>query len=341
MFVDITGEIKDLADRYLNGVRPSGSDNIMALCPFHDDSSASFAMSLLNGVFFCHACHAKGSLRTFLRDMGVPRSVVDQKYKVLLEEARKATPAPPDKMKPGVFDVTPIPDSFLGLLDYTPQSLLSAGFHEATLRHFEVGWDNWHGRITYPIRNINGQLVGVSGRTVHEGVKPRYKIYDGEYKTWDLPPRYGWDKRYILYNAHEVYPAVALLSGDPRNQHVVVVEGFKAAMWLHQAGMKNVVALLGSYMSWEQRWILEKLSGSVYLFLDNNFAGRDGTIKAGAQLGAGSSGVRVIEYPKRLLHDENAQPDSLTPDEVWEQFADAEPYYSWFDHFMNRQQPGQ
>lgn len=336
MFVDITTEIWDLANHFLYGVRKSGSENIMALCPFHDDHSASFAMSLVNGVYFCHACHAKGSLRTFLRNIGVSRSSLDLQYKVLLEEAKKATPTPPDPTRPGVFDILPIPDSFLGLLDYTPQSLLSDGFDEATLRHFEVGWDQWHGRITYPIRDIKGELVAISGRTVHEDVKPKYKIYDREYAAWDLPERWGWDRRRVLYNAHEAFPALFMF--NPPSIQVVLVEGFKACMWVHQAGLPNVVALMGSYLSWEQRWILERLSGKVYIFLDNNFAGRKGTIAAGAELSARSVDVRVIEYPERLLFEEEAQPDTLTPDEVWEQFAEAESYYNWLTHFLDRQE---
>jgi DNA primase len=336
MFIDITGEVLDLAHKYLNKVRPSGSENIMALCPFHDDTSASFAMSLVNGVYFCHACHAKGNLKTFLRELGVPRSIVDQKYKVLLDEARKASPAPPDPTRPGVFDITPIPDAFLGLLDYTHQDMVSAGFHEETLRHFEVGWDRWHERITYPIRDIKGELVGISGRTVHDGVKPRYKIYDKEYTAWELPARYGWDRRFVLYNAHQVVPPLVQYTPDQTN--IIVVEGYKAAMWVWQAGLKNVVALMGSYLSWEQRWILEWLSGTVYLFLDNNFAGRTGTITAAQELLKSSPRVRIIEYPDRLIEDEKAQPDDLTSDEVWEQFAEAMPYYNWLHRFLERQE---
>jgi len=338
MHIDITSEIRALADHFLRGVKPSGSDHVMALCPFHDDHSASFAMSLINGVYFCHSCHAKGSLRTFLRNIGVPRSIVELQYEVLLQEARKATPAPPDPMSPGVFDNTPIPDSFLGLLDYTPQSLLSAGFHEETIRYFEVGWDDWHGRITYPIRDIHGQLVAISGRTVHSGVKPRYKIYDREYEIWDLPARHGWDKRTVLYNAHEVYPAI--FTHNSRDSHIVLVEGFKACMWVHQAGLPNPLGLMGSYLSWEQRWILERIGATVHLFLDNNYAGRKGTIEAGDALLARTVDVKVIEYPPRLLAEENAQPDDLTAEEMWEQFAEAEPYYTWLTRFLDREQQG-
>jgi len=335
MILDVTSEVHDIAQRYLHQVRSSGSENVIALCPFHDDHSASFAMSVVTGVYFCYACHAKGNLFTFLREIGVPRSVIDQKYKTLLQAVREASPAPKDGTRPGIFRSDPIPDSFLGLFDYTHPSLLDSGFEEGTLHRFEVGWDRWHGRITYPIRDIQGNLVAISGRTVHEGVSPRYKIYDREYQAWNLPARIGWDRRMVLYNAHQVIPP--LVTYDPTHTSIILVEGYKAAMWVWQTGLMNVVALMGSYLSWEQAWQFQWLSGTVYVFLDNDHAGRGGTIEAGNAL-LSTSSVKVIEYPERLLEDDDAQPDSLTQDEVLEQYAGAECYTNWLEDFLDRQQ---
>ena len=334
MLLDITTEVNDIIYTYLDGVKPSGAENVMALCPFHDDNSASFAMNILTGVYFCHACHAKGNLFTFLRELKVPRSVIEQKYRVLLNEVRKQSPKKLDATQSSIFNIPPIQESFLGLLDYTHQSLIDAGFTEDTLRYFEVGWDNWHGRISYPIRDISGNLVGISGRTTLPNVKPKYKIYDSEYKAWGLPARYGWDKRLVLYNAHQVIPPMIMCS--PPETSIILVEGFKAAMWLWQAGLKNVVALLGSYLSEEQAWQFQWLDGTVYLFLDNNTPGQLGTLGAGIRLQKEMSLIKVIEYPKRLMDDDNAQPDALTADEVWEQYMDAQSLYQWTTSCVER-----
>ncbi len=324
--IDISQEIYALAENYLGKVRRSGPENVMAVCPFHEETKPSFAMSLINGVFFCHSCHARGTLRTFLRDMGVGAQALKLSYGALIEAAKNNSPTPPDPLKPGVFEMRPIDENFLGLLDYCPEQLKQDGFTEETLRHFEVGYDQWHNRITYPLRDLTGNLVGISGRALSAEAWPRYKIYDTEYTTWHLPERRNWNKSGMLYNAHVVYPVTVQLRPDA--DFVAVVEGFKACMWVHQAGITNVVALLGSYMSWEQRWILARMGVPVYLFLDNNQAGLNGTLKAGAALTEGPS-VRVIEYPERLEHDEDAQPDSLTAEEVLEQFSAAQPYVPW------------
>jgi DNA primase len=328
--LDTRTEIMGIAQRYLQKVRPSGAENVMALCPFHEDTSASFAMNILNGVYFCHACHAKGNLFTFLRGLGVSRTLIDLQYKELLEEARKAIPALPDPTNPGVFSLEPLDESVLGFFDgYTLTSLLEKGFAESTIRHFDVGYDKWHSRITYPIRDIKGQLVAINGRAVYPGMRPRYKIYDKEYAQWGVAPRTTWDKRKVLYNMHTILPALQL--HEQTNAHLVIVEGYKACMWVWQAGIKNVAALMGSYLSWEHRWIIEQFSGRVYLFLDNNDAGNNGTFEAGAALRSYGSTIRpyVIEYPSRLAEDVDAQPDNLTAEEVQTQFLNAVPFATW------------
>jgi DNA primase len=109
---------------------------------------------------------------------------------------------------------------------------------------------------------------------------------------------------------------------------LVVVEGFKACMWVWQAGIKNVVALLGTYLSKEQRWIIERIGAPVYLFLDNNDAGITGIHKSAQQL-RHSTKLFVIEYPERLQEDDKAQPDKLTVEEIWEQRNSAVSYFDW------------
>lgn len=329
--MDVSAEVYSLAKQYLRRVRRSGPYDIMSVCPFHrkadgsEEKTPSFALSLLKGVFFCHACHVRGNLHTFLRNLGVTRSVIDTQYRDLIDEASKNLPPPPDALNPKLYELPSIPEAVLGLLDYCPNALLSAGFTQQTLFHFEVGYDRWHLRMTFPLRDIKGQLVGISGRA-EDGIKPRYKVYTTEYETWGLPAAAEPDRRCVLYNVDKIYPSVYFK--NPTDEIVVVVEGFKACMWLWQAGIRNVVALLGTYLSWEHKWILEHLGAPVYLFLDNNYAGRDGTIKAADAL-AKSLNVHVVNYPARLEDDEDAQPDSCTVDEVLESIGSAPTYLAW------------
>ena len=329
----VSDEIRTIANQHLQKVRPSGPDNVMALCPFHvksdgrPEQNPSFAMSLSNGLWFCHACQSKGNLYTFLRDVGIDRGQIDYRYRMILDAANKNMPVEFNPARPQVFSDNPIPDSLLGIFDYCPTDLTNAGFAQPTLQHFEVGFDMTHYRITYPVRDLAGRLVAISGRSVTDSY-PKYKIYDTEYVQWDLPARQNWNKREVLWNADKVYPEIYF---DTNPALVVVVEGFKAGMWVWQAGIKNVVALLGTYMSHEHKWILERMGAPVYLFLDNNDPGYEGTLKCGEKLRK-SQRPFVVEYPERLQDDEKAQPDSLTPEEVCTQVSSARSYFDWLAH---------
>lgn len=329
--LNVSKEIEAIAAAYLKNIKKSGPENIMAICPFHrkedgsEERRPSFSMNIYTGVYFCHTCQATGTLRRFLIDIGMPREFVHLRYRDLLEEAKKNLPPPPDPTRPGVFDIEPINEGFLGLFDgYDLTEMLSWGFTQDTLTHFEVGYDRWHMRYTYPIRDIKGDLVGISGRALDDAW-PKYKIYDKEYVTWGLPERLNWDKRKVLYNCNEVYPQ--LISASPSDEPLVIVEGFKACMWVWQAGIRNVVALMGAYLSWEQEWILNRLGHRLCLFLDNNYAGIKGTLGAGVRLM--NRGVHVVCYPDRLRDNTDAQPDSCTLDEVFERVHTALPYQEW------------
>ena len=331
--METTSEIRALANEYLKRVKPSGPENVMALCPFHvkSDGTAerhpSFAMSLITGLWFCHSCQAKGNLYTFLRDFGLNRQQIELRYQPLLEAAKRNLPPKPDPARPNVFSTDPIPEGLLGIFEHCPITLLEEGFEERTLKHFGVGFDMSHLRITFPLRDLAGNLVGISGRTVQD-YWPKYKIYTDEYPTWELPERINWDKRTVLWNADLIYPQVYFQT-EPA--YIVVVEGFKAAMWLWQAGITNVVALLSTYLSNEQKWILERMGAPVYLWFDNNYPGQTGLVKTAENL-RHSLRVGVIEYPERLIDDEDAQPDSCAIEETREQVRKARNYFDWRAH---------
>ena len=329
--MNIRDEVHQIARQYLNKVRKSGPDDIMAVCPFHlkedgtPERKPSFAMNLSTGLYFCHSCQSKGNLFTFLRDIGLSRELIERRYRFTINEVSKNVPLPPNPLRPLVFEMAPVEEAVLGLFDYCPFELMDKGFMVETMRHFEVGYDRWHNRITYPLRDLKGRLVGISGRNV-DGTGSKYKVYTQEYVTWGLPAYPEPDKRAILWNADKVFSQVYF--DHPNKNIVVVVEGFKANMWVHQAGLKNVVAILGTYLSWEHKWILERLGVPVYLFLDNNTPGRIGTIKAADSL-TGSLPVHVVNYPDRLIEVEEAQPDDCTPEEVLNQVATAPSYLNW------------
>lgn len=324
--MSINDQIFEVVNQYLQKPHRSGPDNVMAICPFHSKSDGSeekhpsFAMSLVNGLWFCHACQAKGNLYTFLRDIGLERHEITTRYQTLIHEANNNSPAPKNPINHSSIssELMIIPESFLGLFDYCPTQLLDDGFTVETLRHFDIGYDKWHSKVTYPIRDTVGNLIAISGRKL-SGNGPKYKIYDTEYQIWGMPNRLGWNKSFVLWNIHSLYPEIYHKNTKER---IVIVEGFKACMWVWQSGITNVVAMLGMYLSKEQQWILERLGSPIYLFLDNNDPGKLGVRKSIEKLRKSLS-VKIVNYPTRIMDNEDAQPDSCTKEEIIRQVNNA------------------
>lgn len=318
--------LRELAPQALAGATLSTSF-IMVRCPFHGggmEKTPSCSVSRVKPVFFCHACSTGGHIGRFLRAVGAPVDVskkvvekIDYDYSEFGEGKGHSifTGANPYRGK-FILD-----DDILDDWRLKPQSLVHAGFLEKTLRHFEVGVDNSSARITFPLRNVYGELVGVSGRTFVEGTEPRYKIYSAK----DLA-RFGVDPGYstqaikgaMLWHAHLVFP-IAFHQTAP----IIVTEGFKAAMWVWQNGFHNVVALIGAHLTKLQAELLARTASEVTLFLDNNAAGVKGTHSAGKLL-IDKNIVKVATYP-----DLRQQPDNLQQLELASAISNAKHFVQW------------
>lgn len=295
--MNVEDKVMATLEQYIDGpIRKAGPSNVIMRCPFHSDNSPSFAMNIFNGLFICYACGEKGGFRSFLYKLGLSQEDVQHHFGLTLQRLQENAPPPPDLDNPGVIvDDTNrhIPPDLLGIFHKCPMSLLDEGFSEDVLQDFGVGVDERHNRITFPLRDMQGTLVGISGRALLDSMEMRYKVYKEEYRTWDLPP-YETDKSLLLWNAHKV-----LTNPGP----LVIVEGFKGCMWVHQAGIPNVVALMTKYMSWAQRWLIQKHGGPYILMLDNDEAGIQGTISVGKSLSEVSPHVRVVDYDEEQPTD--------------------------------------
>lgn len=322
----MTSPILEIVEKYLDKIKRTGPTNIMARCPFHDDNNPSFTMSLDQGLYICFSCGEKGNIYTFLRGVGLSRNTIEatvESVKELLETNKSYRPSVTSKK---FFKNEPLPESLLGLFDYCPTDLLDAGFEEQILQKYDIGFDRINMRITYPLRDHHGNLVGISGRTVVDAW-PRYKIYDSDdLKDLGYPNHRTVEKSEFIWNYHRVYPDVYF----GREDSLVLVEGFKAALWLIQCGIPNVVALMGIFLTTHQRVLVEKIRGPIYVFLDNNEIGRKATPRV-AKILARTMPVHVVEYPLCTWDDEDPpqQPDQLSPDEVREALERAPEYFRW------------
>lgn len=319
------------AEKYLRFIRASGRDNVGGPCPFHkggQERKPSFYINLENGMFFCHTCHVKGTFAQFLKAMGESRFIID----AVIDEARKSY----KKARViGAGDVASgqhfLSESLLGVFQYCPVSLVEAGFDEKLLQKLEIGFDRKQHRIIFPLRDLYGNLVGLNGRTVRDEY-PRYKVY-GTPDLLNYAPddaqviaryhRYTIKSHDYWWNLHNVFPSVFYGTTGT----IIIVEGYKACIWLLQHGFENTIAIQGSWMSQAQERILSLMGGTVILFLDANEAGRRGSLDAGRRLIKLRYNVKVCSYPEELAED--GQPDNLTPEGLNRVIDSAESFPRW------------
>lgn len=329
--MEIIEKLLEIAPELGNNLK-RGQDYVLVTCPFHgggQEKTPSLSISTWKPVFLCHGCKEAGHVSQLFRHYGLSREHID----VIIPRTEYTK----EKTGPVAAKLHKNQDPFRGkyilhedILDayrLKPTSLERDGYHEMTLRHFEVGYDSKNIRITYPLRTVFGELVGISGRTIIEGVEPRYKIYDGELKEredFKIPKDYTMSevKSSILWHGHVVRPLLFL--HDKADTELIITEGFKACMWVWQAGHEDVVALVGSYLTPFHAELIARATRRALLFLDADEAGIKGTRWGGRLLTEKGVAVRVASYPEGAK-----QPDDLTKEGVAHAIEQAQSLRRW------------
>jgi DNA primase len=341
-------QILSLIERYLGRGHYSGEDNISLPCPIHKTKDGNpFSINVTNGAWHCFTCHATGSLPKLLRTLGLSRNRIDAELKDVRSELianRKHVEwrkrARWQAQDPFLAE-TILPETLLKPYEWCPLNLLAAGFSQQWLQWLDIGFDKANNRVMYPIRDIYGNLAGMSGGTVIAGTYPKYKVYQGrrivtdsfsnkpkevgsDYGPWfdEQHPDYVFHNHNYIWNYDQVYPRIFF---GKDKQDLLIVEGFKACIWLLQHGWSNTIALMGSSMSDHQRNLIHRLDCRIILFLDNDVPGRDATDDIARRIGHFQPGVLIAQYPPADAY----QPDDLIPEGITAAIQGAETYPQW------------
>lgn len=124
--------------------------------------------------------------------------------------------------------------------------------------------DYFYDRLIFPIHNITGKVIGFGGRALNSEQQPKYL---------NSPESQLFKKRENLYGLNFA------LSEIRKKQHLFVVEGYMDVIALHQAGISNTVAPLGTAISAEQIKNLWKFAKEISICMDGDSAGRHAAIR--------------------------------------------------------------
>ncbi|MCQ1287242.1 DNA primase [Staphylococcus aureus] len=334
---DKTG-ILDLVSEYVK-LEKRGR-NYIGLCPFHDEKTPSFTVSEDKQICHCFGCKKGGNVFQFtqeIKDISFVEAVkelgdrvnvavdieatqsnsnvqiasddlqmiemhelIQEFYYYALTKTVEGEQALTYLQERGFTDalikergIGFAPDSshfchdFLQKKGYDIELAYEAGLLSRNEENFSY-YDRFRNRIMFPLKNAQGRIVGYSGRT-YTGQEPKYL---------NSPETPIFQKRKLLYNLDKARKSIRKLD------EIVLLEGFMDVIKSDTAGLKNVVATMGTQLSDEHITFIRKLTSNITLMFDGDFAGSEATLKTGQNLLQQGLNVFVIQLPSGMDPDE-------------------------------------
>lgn len=153
----------------------------------------------------------------------------------------------------------PLPDNYMNRYDKGHDKLQiwrDEGISQESMDRFGVRYDPFSDRIVYPIRNIDGKIVNVGGRTI-----------DPQWKEKGLRKYcyfFQWGSMNTIYGLFENMEYIK------KRGEIILFEGCKSVLIADSWGMRNTAAILTSHLNSSQLKILARLGSRVVFALDND-----------------------------------------------------------------------
>jgi DNA primase len=326
--VDLVGSRTDL--------RRVGT-RFVGLCPFHDERTPSFSVNADQGLYHCFGCGVGGDAIGFVQEtealaFGEAVELLAERYNVELKREREDPEEERRRARRGrllalLERTTAFYEKYLwgsedaaAARDY----LAGRGLSEETLRAYRVGWaptgwdklltgagqdgfsleeliaaglaqpkrsgkggvDRFRERIMFPLADARGRVLGFGARTLRA----------------DEPAKYiNTSENEIYHKGRQLFGIDKARVAAAKSRRVVVVEGYTDVLALHQAGVAETVAIMGTALTEHQLAELARAAGAegvVYLALDADSSGQQAMLRAAALAEQRDVELRVVEMPE-------------------------------------------
>lgn len=343
---DIVDEIKantnivDVVSQYV-GLKRHGR-NYFGLCPFHNEKSPSFSVSESKQIFHCFGCGVGGDAISFIQkieniDFVDALEILADKAHITLpkievsenEQKRLA-------LKEKVFAINKIATEYFHNNLYGEKAKLAQEYvkkrkmDNTTLKKFQIGYsgnfddlynelrkkgfsddeiyesklvlkskngmptDAFKKRLMFPIRDVKDRVIAFGGRALDDS-KPKYI---------NSPDTICYNKGRNLYGLN--------IAKKSSRDFFIMVEGYMDAVSLHQRGIDNAVASLGTALTEAQGRLLKNYKSKIIIGYDADGAGQEATMR-------GLEILQNLGYDIRILQIEGAK----DPDEFVTKFGSA------------------
>jgi DNA primase catalytic core len=150
-------------------------------------------------------------------------------------------------------------------------------------------YDRLRGRLTFPIRDVRGRVIGFGGRALETDQEPKYL---------NTPESLVFQKRNSFYGYPDALEAIR------RSGRVILCEGYFDRIAFARAGLGEALATCGTALTADHGSQLRRRSREIVLVFDGDAAGQQATEKALAELLPHGLRVRAVLIPGRLDPDD-------------------------------------
>ena len=314
-------------------LRKSGR-NFTGLCPFHNEKTPSFSVSQEKQIYKCFGCGEAGNVISFvMKEKNLP-FIEAVKYLAnranIPLEMNNGEKSKSAKKKDLLYRVNVEAAKFFfsNLMNNqnAKEYFLNRGIKEETIKKFGLGFanDSWNSlmfylrkkgindvlleeaglisvnkekgrkydrfrnRVMFPVFDYQGRVIGFGGRVLDDS-KPKYL---------NSPETLVFQKGTNLYGLNFA------LKHNMSERYFVIVEGYMDLISLHQYGITNVVASLGTALTINQARLLKRHADKVIISYDADMAGQMATLRGLEILRTAGFDVRVLNIPQGKDPDE-------------------------------------
>jgi DNA primase len=143
-------------------------------------------------------------------------------------------------------------------------------------------YDRFRNRLMFPIFDTMGKVLGFGGRSLGEQ-EPKYM---------NSPESFLYRKGSVLYGLHRAQPSIR------ERDAVIVVEGYFDLLALHQNGIRNAAAVLGTALTTDQIDVLKRHTRNLVLVFDGDAAGKKASFRNLPELVERDIPARVVYLPQ-------------------------------------------
>ncbi|MDR2053041.1 MAG: DNA primase, partial [Treponema sp.] len=322
-------------------------------CPFHQEKTPSFTVDPDRKMYYCFGCQQGGNIIKFIMEMdkaSFPEAVELLAKKAGIELVYEGGGDYEGKKDTRKDDLYVLYDKLAGSFHYllmekpeyghAKRYILERGISEEMLNRFRLGYApgdrSWlfkflskksyspellavsglfstdypqsaffHNRLIFPIADRQGRTVAFGGRLLSG---------DG--------PKYINSRESDIYKKGSTLFAIDLAMDEIRRTRTVyLAEGYMDVIALHQAGVTNAVAPLGTAFTGEQAHLLKRWADRVCLVFDADGAGQNATVKAILSCRKNGLDCSVVVPGRQLPESAEAGAALKDPADILRQFG--------------------